>query len=117
MAGFYWVYLGTERHCSGLLERQGSSPSPVRRLISSEIRILRVRSPFDPGEITDAVNDPHHLHPVFDQPVECYPTLDNERPCVFGNLWPGRSELRVVFQKPTGLLDAVIDLVGDGVGT
>jgi hypothetical protein len=74
------------------------------------------RGPFDSGEITDTVDDPHHLHPVFHQPVKRQPTFDNERPCVFGNLWMGGSELWVVFQQLTGLLNAVIDLVGGGGG-
>lgn len=28
-------------------------------------------SPFDRGEITDAIDDPHYLHPIFHQPVKC----------------------------------------------
>lgn len=78
--------------------------------------LLLFRSPFDRGEITDAVDDPHDLHPIFHQPVKCKPTPNAKCPCVFGNLWTGGSELWVVFQQMTGLLDAVIDPVGDRVG-
>jgi hypothetical protein len=69
-------------------------------------------SPVDSGEITRAVDNPHHLHPVFHQPIKRYPTFDDERPRAFSNLRTGGTELRMIPQELTAFLDAVMDSIG-----
>ena len=73
------------------------------------------RRPFNLGQVTGSIDDPHHLRAVFRQPVKRQPSFDNKRPRALGNFWTRPAELWMMFQSLASLFDAVVDRIGNGL--
>src|SRR5271155_2105515 len=69
--------------------------------------------PFDCGKIACAVNDSYDLRAVFSDAVKGEPSVDDERSRVPVDLLTGTANLRMFPEQLAGLLDAVIDAIGD----
>jgi hypothetical protein len=69
--------------------------------------------PFDCGKIACAVNDAYDLRAVFSDAVKGEPSVDDERSRVPVYLRTGPANLRMFPEQFAGLLDAVIDAIGD----
>jgi len=69
--------------------------------------------PFDCGKIACAVNDTYDLSAVFSDAVKGEPSVDDQRSRVPVYLRTGPANLRMFPEQLAGLLDAVIDAIGD----
>ena len=80
---------------------------------ASGCRLCSLWRPFDCGKIACAVNDTYDLRAVFSDAVKGEPSVDDERSRVPVYLRTGPANFRMFPEQFAGLLDAVIDAIGD----
>ena len=66
-----------------------------------------IRWPFQLQEVANAIDDPHDLNTIVGQPIQREPVIDDECPCVDGDVWASRAELRMLSQALAACFDAV----------